>query len=372
MLKDFKRKVACAMVAVMLTTVLPSVMGYEGTIVAAKAATKKTVTISSIADVEKTVKVDDQVTMPKTVTAVMSDKTKKKVAVRWNKVLNSDMDGTYTASGTVSGYSKKVTYTLKVTAPKMGTIRIPEVTDNTLAKPTDITLEVGKSRVGEDGPSKEVDDTLLSVFWTPASSEADEYKICIYDQYKRIVTEYGLCINAEELTNSRMGAKLNLFKVKNLIISAITITPVKSTEEGRMTGDSSKNGTGETAVFECAVKVTVNTGKTVVMKDTKLENNDTAYGLSFSEKIAPYTYFELYSEYQFIGSDTYGTSARGQFSGEDGSILFICLNNELEKNIYMGASSKLSLRVYSDAVMDGKDKGAYTVTIYPVEYKSAK
>ncbi len=370
MLKNLKRKVAIAIAVVMIVSVFQVVSGQEGQVAFAKAATKKA-TIVSIANVKKTVKVDDKVTMPKTVSAVMSDKTKKNVAVKWNKILNSDIDGTYTASGTVPGYSKKVTFTLKVTAPKMGEIKIPKVTDSTLTKPTNLTLGIGTSRVGEDGPSTEVNNTLPSIFWTPASSEADEYKICIYDQYKRIVTEYGICLNEDDYTKDQLESKLNLFKVKNLTITAITVTPVKSTEEGRMTGDSSKNGTGETAVFECSVKVAVNTGKTVTMKDTILENNNTAYGLSFSTKTAPYTYFELYSEYQFIGSDTYGTSARGEFSGKDGSILFTCLNNEMEKNIYMGKSSKLSLRVYSDAVVEG-NKGTYTITVYPVEYKSAK
>ncbi len=370
MLKNLKRKVAITIAAVMLVSVFQVVSGQEGQVAFAKTATKKT-TIVSIANVKKTVKVDDKVTMPKTVTAVMSDKTKKNIAVKWNKTLNSDIDGTYTASGMVSGYSKKVTFTLKVTPPKMGEIKIPKVTDSTLTKPSNLTLGIGTSRVGDDGPSTEVNNTLPSLFWTPASSEADEYWIRIYDQYKRIVAEYGLVMNEDDYTKNQLESKLNLFKVKNLTITAITVTPVKTTEEGRMTGDSSKNGIGETAVFECSVKVTVNTGKTVTMKDTKLENNNTAYGLTFSTKIAPYTYFELYSEYQFISSDTYGTSARGEFSGKDGSILFICLNNEQEKNIYMGASSKLSLRAYSDAVVEG-NKGTYTITVYPVEYKSAK
>jgi hypothetical protein len=214
MLRKLKRKVATLLAAVMLVSVLPIVSGQEDSVAYAK-ETKKA-TIDSIANVTKTVKVDDKVTMPKTVTAVMSDKTKKNVAVKWNKTLNSDIDGTYTASGTVPGYSKKITFTLKVTAPKMGEIKIPKVTDSTLTKPTNLTLGIGTSRVGEDGPSIEVNNTLPSIFWTPASSEADEYWIRIYDQYKRIVTEYGLCLNEEDFAKNQLESKLNLFKVKNL------------------------------------------------------------------------------------------------------------------------------------------------------------
>lgn len=377
MLKNVRKKAACAMAVVMLVTVLPIASGHEGTTAIAeaatkKAATKKAATISSIANVKKTVEVDEKVTMPATVTAVMSDKTKKKVAVKWNKTLNSDIDGTYTASGTVSGYSKKVKFTLKVNAPKMGTIKMPEVTDNTLKKPSNITLGIGKSRTGDDGPSTEVDDTLLSVFWTPTSSEADEYRIFIYDQYKRMVAAYGMVMNEEDYTKDQIESKLNLDKIKNLTITAITVTPVKSTEEGRMTGDSSKNGTGETAVFECSVKVIVNTEKTVTMNATENQYDASAYDLSFEKKIAPYTYFVLNSEYKYVNSDASGTSYRGNFSGKDGAVSIPYVRSEEAKNEYLATTSKLRLLVYTDAVVENGSKGAYTITIYPVEYKSGK
>lgn len=372
MFTKFKRTVYLLMAVVLLTTVLPTVIPVQ--VEAANPTkvvktAKKGPTIASIANLSSTVDVDAVVSMPESITAVMSDKTKKNVAIKWDTVLNSDMDGIYSANGTVAGYDKKITYTLKVKAPKMGTIDIPKVTDSTLKKPSNIKLGIGKGIIEEDCLGKELDETLLSLFWTLESVEADEYAVVLYDQYKRIVYNGGICLNPEDIAKKQGCNRLQLEKTKNLIISAVTITPIKSTEEGRMTGDRSKNGVGETAVFDCLVRVIVKNAKSIKLNAKPNESNPEAYDFSFSEKVSPYKYFDLRSDYKFKNSDCYGYSERGYFSAKDGSVLINYVDSREYNEIYANLSAKLNLLVYSDAVVESSNKGVFTVTIYPVDYK---
>ncbi len=363
MLKDLRRKAALFTAVAMLVASLLVVLPGQAAYAAAKASVKKTPTIASIANLQKTVELDVEVVMPATVTAVMSDKTKKAVAVKWDKVLSSEVDGKYTTNGTVAGYAKKVIFTLTVKAPKMGTIDIPKITDSTLKKPTDIKLGIGKKEVYMDESSQVWDETLLSVYWTLQSTEADEYAVVLYDQYKRIVYNGGIVLNPEDIEKKQGCNMLHLENVKNLTISAITITPIKSTEEGRMTGDRSKNGVGETAVFECSIRITVKTAKPVIMTVKPNDGNPEAYDLSFSGKFAPQKYIDLRSDHK------YGYAVRGDFSGKDGTISIIYVNPNEYKELYEDLSAKLSLMVYSDAVADSANKGAFTITTYPVDFK---
>lgn len=369
MLNKWNRKICLFVAAVILTTLLPTTIPYSVGAAAANKTVKKAPTITSIANINKTVDIDTYISMPTTVVATMSDKKTKSVAIKWDKVLNADADGTYIANGTVAGYAKKVVFKLVVKPPKMGTIDIPKVTDATLKMPTDIKLGLPKKSIDEGNNSKEVDYTLPSIFWTSNSKEADEYAIRIYDQYKRLIQDTGTSLSESEIQYQGYYFKLNLDKVKDVTISAITITPVNSGGDGRQSGSSTNDKVGETAVFNCCIKITHQVGKQTIMTAKPNENNKDMLNISISEKIAPYLYFGLKSDYRFPKSSAEGVSEIGGFSAKDGSILIDYVNTWQYNNYYTNLSAKLSLNVYSNAVIESSNKAAFTITTYPVDYK---
>lgn len=76
------------------------------------AATPK---IASVANMNQLVYQKQSYSLPKKVTATMSNNETKKVSITWNpKETNSSKVGTFSYEGTVKGYSKKVKLTLKV------------------------------------------------------------------------------------------------------------------------------------------------------------------------------------------------------------------------------------------------------------------
>ncbi|WP_338433135.1 Ig-like domain-containing protein [Clostridium tyrobutyricum] len=73
--------------------------------------------ISSINDINLTIKQGGAFTLPTTVDATMSDGTTSKVAISWDKQLNSTRSpGNYTFNGTVSGYKNTVKLNLTIEA----------------------------------------------------------------------------------------------------------------------------------------------------------------------------------------------------------------------------------------------------------------
>lgn len=79
---------------------------------AAKANTK--VTIKKVYDVAVKKIVGDKFIMPKTVLAIMSDKTSAQVPVVWKSSINTSKEGTFTAFGTVKDYKQAIKLTLNV------------------------------------------------------------------------------------------------------------------------------------------------------------------------------------------------------------------------------------------------------------------
>lgn len=74
-----------------------------------------TVKITSIKNITVSIYENQSYSLPKTVEAKMSNKTTKKVSITWSpKTVTSSKTGTYVFNGTVKGYSKKVSLTLKV------------------------------------------------------------------------------------------------------------------------------------------------------------------------------------------------------------------------------------------------------------------
>lgn len=79
--------------------------------------TQQDISISSINDINLTIKQGGAFTLPSTVDATMSDGTTSKVAVSWDKQLNSTRSsGSYTFNGTVSGYENTVKLNLTIEA----------------------------------------------------------------------------------------------------------------------------------------------------------------------------------------------------------------------------------------------------------------
>ena len=79
-----------------------------------------TVRIKKIYNIQATVNVNQQYSLPKTVKAVMSNGTTKKVTINWGrKTLKYTKVGTYKIKGTVKNYKAKVSFTIKVVKPQI-------------------------------------------------------------------------------------------------------------------------------------------------------------------------------------------------------------------------------------------------------------
>ena len=79
------------------------------------AALASTLKIISIKNITASVYINQSYSLPKTVDATMSNKTSKKVSITWNpKTATTSKAGTYVHKGTVKGYTKKISLTLKV------------------------------------------------------------------------------------------------------------------------------------------------------------------------------------------------------------------------------------------------------------------
>lgn len=75
---------------------------------------KYSTAIKSISNINATINQGANYTLPSTITAVMSDNSKKKVSVIWSIVTSKCNQTTYVFQGTVQGYNKKVILTLTI------------------------------------------------------------------------------------------------------------------------------------------------------------------------------------------------------------------------------------------------------------------
>ncbi|HEX3022061.1 MAG TPA: Ig-like domain-containing protein, partial [Lachnospiraceae bacterium] len=96
----------------------PGIINYSGTIqgYASKVTLSLTVNpvISSIKNLSVAILQNGSYTLPQTVSAIMSDGAKKEFPVTWDSNIITSKIGTSTYTGTVQGYSNKVTLTLEV------------------------------------------------------------------------------------------------------------------------------------------------------------------------------------------------------------------------------------------------------------------
>lgn len=80
--------------------------------------------IKSVPNISVTVNQGSKYTMPKTVVATMTDGTKKTYTIKWNTSgINTSRAGTYTSSGTVTGYPRRIVLTAKV----IGIASVPDI-----------------------------------------------------------------------------------------------------------------------------------------------------------------------------------------------------------------------------------------------------
>lgn len=331
---------------------------------------KEPAKISSIGNISQTVKYRENFTMPTAVTAIMSDKTKKTVAVKWDKELTTAGAGIFTANGTVAGYGKKVIYTLTVQAPKMGTVKIPEVTDASLKKPGNIRFSVSKLNTWENDKQIIKDGTQVSVEWSSNAADADTHEITIYDEYKQKLQTTTYFLGGQD---KRTEYYYNIDLADNVTISAITITPINSVDGTISSGEGSNDKIGETAVFECALSITLKKGKDMTMSTTVPDYDQNRRHITLSDKITPNTSYSVESEYarsQDYGM-SYGTSSFGGATDKDGTVSGHMDLKEYNER-YANPLADVKLTIFSDVVIKSTTQAAVTVTVHNIIVEGVK
>ncbi len=113
-------------------------------------STGASIKILSVKNINITVNLNEKYTLPKTVTATMSNKTTKSVTVTWDKkTVDTSKVGSYTFKGTIAGYTPKVILVVKIVKPSMPEANKNEnipinknQEDTSLGKTTDIIHDV--------------------------------------------------------------------------------------------------------------------------------------------------------------------------------------------------------------------------------------
>lgn len=322
--------------------------------VAHAAKAKKAVTISSISNIKKTVKLNETFSMPTKVTAIMSDKTKKQVAVKWDKKLTAAKAGTFKAQGTITGFKKKITYTLIVKKPTMGKIVIEDVTDVTLLKPTEVKL-VNKD-LEDYNSGKKYKSSMVSVTWEHNAKEATQYKIITYDEYDQVVERTNYSVGNPEDMKKMETINYDINLTNNVTIRTITISPLRR--------EDNIEYIGETAVFECSIKVNPKVGKEVQLRFTPSEWDANRLEGVFSKTFSPYTSYKVETTYK---NYDYKRSSQGSTTDKDGKIANMYVNKNEYDEKFADKSAINTLYIYSDAKVTGDNKATYTVTKYPVK-----
>jgi tetratricopeptide (TPR) repeat protein len=98
-------------------------------------ATINVIGITSIENINKTIKQNDKYSLPSKLTTKMTDGSTREVEVTWSPSgVDTRKAGTYSYEGTISGYSNKIKLTLNITADQKVT-NYEEVFRNLLGKP---------------------------------------------------------------------------------------------------------------------------------------------------------------------------------------------------------------------------------------------
>ncbi|AGY76502.1 N-acetylmuramoyl-L-alanine amidase [Clostridium autoethanogenum] len=123
---------------------------------------ENTVNVSSISNLSDSIIVGSKYSLPTSVQATMSDGTSKKVNIVWNpNNVDTSKVGIFTYKGTVTGYSKTVTFTLTVKAKQIEPV--PVIPSE--GAPV-IVIDPGHgigSDIGSNGNGFQEDDVTLSV-----------------------------------------------------------------------------------------------------------------------------------------------------------------------------------------------------------------
>ena len=97
-----------------------------------------------IKNLSVTIKLNEKYTLPKTVTATMSDKSTKNVAVTWDKkALDTSKIGDYTIKGTVKGYTPKVLLEVKIIDSKITDTKSKDIKNTEISE---IKVEINNDK----------------------------------------------------------------------------------------------------------------------------------------------------------------------------------------------------------------------------------
>lgn len=102
------------------------------------------VKIDSVKNLSVTLKLNEKYTLPKTVTAIMSDKSTKSVDVSWDaKTVDTSKAGDYTIKGTVKGYTPKVLLEVKIIDPELTDSKSKDTKNTEISE---IKVEINKDK----------------------------------------------------------------------------------------------------------------------------------------------------------------------------------------------------------------------------------
>lgn len=200
--------------------------GYDKAVKLTLTVNPEPLTITSIDKLAtKEIKQDDQYSLPKTVTALMSDGSKKEVEVSWDKDLipwdtNPDLShlGLYKFVGTVAGYSKPINFNVLIRGKDLG-------------KPTEATVE---AQIGD-------------IVGTKGSIEADAVGKVNYEHFG-IYIGNGNVIEFSSTDGTIPSAKITLNPMsksfKNYFVYKLDTKDIKFTPEEVVKRANQKLGEG--------------------------------------------------------------------------------------------------------------------------------
>lgn len=201
--------------------------------------------IASIEDISQNVYINDSYTLPKTITAKMGDESTKSVAVKWSPSrANTSKAGDFIYTGTVAGYSSKVSLILKV-IPITLIDPISEIVyiNDSYTLPQTVTAKMG------DETTKTV-----TVKWSPAKATTSKAGDFIYTG---IVTGYSSKVNLIlkvipiKAIKETMGTIVNVNDSYTLpkTVTATMRDKDESTKSVAVTWSPSKANTSKAGVF---------------------------------------------------------------------------------------------------------------------------
>ena len=246
-----------------------------------------------------------------------------------------------------------------------GEIKIPKATDSTLTAPKDVYLGEVEKETWEGSKKITIKETVPGLFWTNNNEAVDVFYIQYYDENDNLI-DAGMNFPAkkETLCNITM---LQSLRQEGYTIKTIVITPVNSIDGSVNTDPASgQDKIGESTVFQCELKVKVQSGKKISIAVEHIDGTNNQIMMTLSEKTTPYGSYYFNSNYKDEKGKTKnsGLGSNAESSGE-----IILYESEKDFNNKYKNASKLTLELCSGMEIKGADQASYTVTIYEAVLK---